>query len=163
MIPVIETHAPADASMKQLFHFGHLIRYKRFCQYDFGAYRNQQIYGRRTPPNYNLKKCTVPVAIIYSERDTLAAADDVRLLPNALPNVVEIRRVDDDIFNHIDFIWASDAKELVYDYIIDWMKSMEMENSIELKSATTIVNGDDDDDDDDKIDATTPTESSTDA
>lgn len=140
MIPVLETHAPAGASMKQLFHYGQLIRSHRFCQYDYGQYRNQRIYGRRSPPSYNLKNCTTPVAIIYADMDTLAAADDVKLLPNELTNVIEIRRVDDDTFNHIDFIWASDAKELVYDYIIDWMKSMEMsdiETTTEIDSTTS--------------------------
>lgn len=111
--------------MKQLYHYGQLIRSHRFCQYDYGLHRNLHVYGRRKPPNYNLKNCTVPIGILYADRDTLAAAEDVVRLPYELPNVIEIRRVDDDTFNHIDFIWAADAKELVYDYVIDWMKSME--------------------------------------
>lgn len=44
---------------------------------------------------------------------------------------MEIRRVDDDNFNHINFIWETNAKELVYDYIIDWMKAMEIQNDNE--------------------------------
>lgn len=125
MIPVLTSHVPAGASMKQIYHYGQLIRSHRFCQYDYGLYRNLYIYGRQTPPSYNLKNCTVPIGIMYADRDTLAAAEDVVRLPYELPNVIQIRRVDDDTFNHIDFIWAVDAKELVYDYVIDWMKSME--------------------------------------
>lgn len=114
--------------MKQLFHYGQLIRNHRFCQYDYGLHRNLHIYHRAVPPDYNLKNCTAKVAIIYSEQDTIVAAEDIRRLPNELPNVVGIHRIDDDTFNHIDFVWASDAKELVYDYIIDWMKSIEGRN-----------------------------------
>lgn len=121
MIPMFQTHAPAGASMKQLFHYGQIIRDRRFCQFNYGTQRNLQIYKQPLPPSYNLKNCTAKVAIIYSENDTTVAAEDVRLLSKVLPNLLEIRRVDDDIFNHIDFIWASDAKELVYDYIIGWL------------------------------------------
>lgn len=117
--------------MKQLFHYGQLIRSHRFCQFDYGLHRNLHIYNRPTPPDYNLKNCTAAVAIVYAEQDTTVAAEDIRRLPNELPNVVEIRRVDDDTFNHIDFIWASDAKELVYDYIIDTMKSIENQKNTE--------------------------------
>lgn len=133
MIPIFQTHAPAGASMKQLFHYGQLIRSNRFCQYDYGLHRNLHIYGHAMPPDYNLKNCTAKIGIIYSEHDTTVAAEDIRRLPNELPNVVEFRRVDDDIFNHIDFIWATDAKELVYDYIIDWMKSSEDRNTNDNK------------------------------
>lgn len=128
MIPVLETHAPAGASMKQLLHYGQLIRSHRFGQYDYGLHRNLHIYKHAVPPDYNLKNCTSKVAILYADQDTTVAAEDIIRLPKELSNVIEIRRVDDDIFNHIDFVWASDAKELVYDYIIDWMKSMEDRN-----------------------------------
>lgn len=108
--------------MKQLFHYGQLIRSHRFCQYDHGTQRNLEIYNRTTPPDYNLHNCTARVAIIYADHDTITPAKDVRHLPDVLPNVMVIHRVDDDTFNHIDFIWATDAKELVYDYIVDWMR-----------------------------------------
>lgn len=128
MIPLLETHAPAGASMKQLLHYGQLIRSHHFSQYDYGLHRNLHIYHHAVPPDYNLKHCTAKVAIIYAEQDTTVAAEDIIRLPKELSNVVEIHRVDDDIFNHIDFVWATDAKELVYDYIIEWMKSMEDRN-----------------------------------
>lgn len=124
----MRTHAPAGASMKQLYHYGQLIRSHRFCKYDYGMNRNLQIYGRTTPPDYDLQNCTAKVAIVYADKDTLSAVEDVLRLPNELPNVIRIHRVDDDTFNHVDFIWANDAKELVYDYITDWMKALENEN-----------------------------------
>lgn len=75
MIPILETHAPAGASVMQLLyvyeslfvfailrndlfrninvfvlfvyifqsHYGQLIRSHRFCQYDHGAQRNQEL------------------------------------------------------------------------------------------------------------------------
>lgn len=124
MVSVLQTTVAESVSMKQLFHYVQLARSDRFCQYDYGLLRNLYIYRRRTPPSYNLKNCTVPIGIIYADSDTLAAAEDVVRLPYELPNVIEIRRVDDNTFNHYDFIFADDAKEFVYDYIIGWMKSV---------------------------------------
>lgn len=113
------------SSFKSLLHFGQFIGSTRFHQYDYGIENNMHIYNRSTPPDYSLKNCTVPVAIIYSDHDTLVSAKDVRRLPNELSNVLAVHRVDDDTFNHLDFVWAMDAKELVYDYILDWMKMEE--------------------------------------
>lgn len=38
-------------------------------------------------------------------------------------NIAEIGRVADETFLPVDFMWASDANVLVYDFIIDWMKA----------------------------------------
>lgn len=102
-----------------------MVRNPRFCQYDYGVQRNLIIYKRSTPPEYNLKNCTAPVAIIYAEKDTLTSARDVRRLLHELPNLMAIRRVNDNTFNHLDFVLATDVKELVYDYVLDWLKTKE--------------------------------------
>lgn len=122
ILPIVDGHAPAGASMKQIFHYGQLIRSHRFCQFDYGVDNNLNIYNRSTPPDYKLENCVARVAIVYADQDTLAAAEDVRQLPEKLPNVMVTHRVNNDTFNHIDFVWATDAKELVYDHVLDWMK-----------------------------------------
>lgn len=119
------SHSPAGASLKQLYHFGQLIRDHRFRQYDHGKSRNFEIYQRETPPDYDLKRCTTRVGIMYADADTMASPIDVKRLPTELPNVVEMRRVEDNTFNHIDFLWAQDAQELVYRHIVDWMRAEE--------------------------------------
>lgn len=125
MIPIFETNFPSSVAMKQIAHFGQLFGKRRFLKYDYGPKRNFDIYKRSTPPEYKLENCKVRVGIIYSEIDTLVPAKDVRRLPNELSNLIELRRVDDNTFNHIDFVWAKDAKELVYAYVLDWMKTEE--------------------------------------
>lgn len=124
-MPILNARIPTGVSTKSLVHFGQLIRNVRFQQFDYGMEVNIKIYNRWTPPNYNLKRCTAPVAIIYSDHDTLVAARDICRLPNKLSNVVATHIVDNDTFNHVDFILALDAKELVYDYIVDWMRMAE--------------------------------------
>jgi hypothetical protein len=45
----------------------------KFRQYDYGIRRNKKIYGKSTPPEYDLRKVTAPVALHYSANDMLAA------------------------------------------------------------------------------------------
>lgn len=87
--------------------------------------QNLQKYGNATPPDYLLENCKVPVALFYSDQDKLADSVDVIRLFKELPNVFSNWRVRDKTFNHIDFVWAMDAKELVYDYILEYMQYFE--------------------------------------
>lgn len=124
----MNTYIPAGASFKSLLHYWQLVLVPQFRQYNYGIEENLKIYNQLAPPDYNLGNCIAPVAIIYSDHDTLASAKDVLHLSNELPNLVIIKRVDDDSFNHLDFVWAMDAKELIYDYIVEWMKLQEEED-----------------------------------
>lgn len=81
--------------------------------------------------------------LIYSDNDDLAVPEDVKRLSSELPNVLELRRVDDDTFNHLDFLWAVDAKKLVYDYVIDWMRKMENNETVLDDETTNKVNNED--------------------
>jgi len=60
----------------------------------------------------------VPVALFWSENDWLADPKDVEYISNNLPNVVVNYKVPLPEFNHVDFIWAIDAKTLVFDKIL---------------------------------------------
>lgn len=39
---------------------------------DYGMFVNQIKYGRLTPPDYDLKKITAPIALHYSDNDWLS-------------------------------------------------------------------------------------------
>lgn len=60
----------------------------------------------------------MPVALFWSENDWLADPKDVEYISNNLPNVVVNYKVPLPEFNHVDFIWAIDAKTLVFDKIL---------------------------------------------
>lgn len=124
---ILTSHTPAGASLKQLYHFGQLIKSDRFCQYDYGKDQNLEVYKQEAPPDYNLKSCNTKIAIIYSEADVIVPAEDVVRLSNLLPNLVDVHRVTDNTYGHMDFMWAKDAKELVYNHIFDWLKAAEEE------------------------------------
>lgn len=125
-MPILSAHAPAGASLRQLYHFGQLIKNDRFCQYDYGIYQNLNVYGRETPPDYNLSNCTTKIALIYSDGDVLVPAEDVLRLSKLLPNLMAVHRVSDNTFGHMDFMWSAEATELVYDHIFEWLKAAEV-------------------------------------
>lgn len=125
MIPVIIGHLPAGASTNQLVHYGQLHRSGKFRQHDWGIVSNLITYGQMTPPNYNLKKVRAPVALHYSSNDWLAEPVDVEKLNKQLPNVIGSFLIRDPKFNHLDFLYAIDVKELLYDRVFNIMRLVE--------------------------------------
>lgn len=125
MLPVIMGHTPAGASTDQMIHYGQSIRSNRFRQFDHGVISNLFEYGSITPPTYNLGAVRAPVALHYSLNDWLAEPVDVQQLLRGLGNVVGEFVTADPRFNHFDFLWAIDARRLVYQQVIEIMKRFE--------------------------------------
>lgn len=117
MLPVINAHSPAGAATRQMIHFGQVVRSRTFQMYDHGAL-NMIHYGQLFPPRYQLSRVTVPVSLYHSFNDWLAPPEDVQLLQNELPNVSLSYRVPQLAFNHLDFVWAINARSLLYDRIV---------------------------------------------
>ena len=44
----------------------------KFCRYDFGPEKNNEIYGQDEPPEYDVTQITAPVALYWSDNDWLA-------------------------------------------------------------------------------------------
>lgn len=127
MIPVKFGHTPAGSSVRQLAHYGQGISGNRFRRYDHGSWlANRRAYGSRTPPNYDLSKVTTPVFLHFSDSDPLADVRDVDRLFAELGRPVGKFRIAMRTFSHTDFMWGIDAKELVYDRVINLINSMEI-------------------------------------
>ncbi|KAG5876454.1 hypothetical protein JTB14_032687 [Gonioctena quinquepunctata] len=118
LVPLIMTYSPAGASTKQLIHYGQLIKSARFRQYDFGVVRNKKTYGTMTPPKYDLGKVTAPTYLIYSRNDWMAATKDVDRLAAGLGNMQGKFLLSDKMWNHLDFLFGTDAPKLVYPKVV---------------------------------------------
>ncbi|KAL6440421.1 hypothetical protein ACFW04_003148 [Cataglyphis niger] len=118
MLPLIFGHFPAGAAIKQIVHFGQSIMSGSFRKYDHGVKMNLKLYGSTQPPKYNLERIKVPMAIFYSDNDFLTHYTDVQKLVNRLPNVIEVKKVPYEKFNHIDYMWGRDARTLLYNRIV---------------------------------------------
>ncbi|XP_020279750.1 lipase 3-like isoform X2 [Pseudomyrmex gracilis] len=127
LLPIILEYVPAGAATKQLLHYtqlahsGQVVSAGQFRQFDYGLIGNLKKYGSVSPPAYDLKKIQVPVSLHYSSNDWLANVKDVDKLYKELGNPYGKFRVPHDKFNHLDFMWAIDVKDLLYDKILSLM------------------------------------------
>lgn len=124
MLPVKLAHTPAGAAVRQLVHYGQHITENFFRRFDHGSISNWRIYRSFTPPPYDLKKITAPVFLHYVEDDIFAHVLDVQRLFSELGQPIGMFRVPHATFSHLDFMWGSGAKDLVYDKVINLMKSV---------------------------------------
>ncbi|CAK1554547.1 unnamed protein product [Leptosia nina] len=108
---------PMSTSLKNLEHFAQVSRRRSFSAFDYGRIGNLKVYGTPSPLNYDLKKTTMPVAILCGESDKLATFKDVLLLKDALPNIVQFSVVDHNHMNHVDFTWGKTMDKYLYPYI----------------------------------------------
>lgn len=61
----------------------------------------------------------VPIAVWSAGQDLLADPQDVDLLLSKLSNLIHYKEIPN--YNHLDFIWAMDAPQEVYNEIISLM------------------------------------------
>lgn len=122
LIPQILADTPAGAAVDQLVHYGQLINSAKFRMFDHGFFGNLNKYGQSSPPDYELGAITAPVFLHYSSNDWLAAIRDVDELGSKLGNLVGKFRVPDPKFNHLDYMWATDAPDLLYNRVISFIE-----------------------------------------
>jgi lysosomal acid lipase/cholesteryl ester hydrolase len=91
----------------------------QFRLFDYGYEKNMELYRSETPPSYELSEITTPVYLYYGDNDWMAAVRDVNKLAEKLGNLKANTRITRKKFNHMDFIYGSDADSLVYERVID--------------------------------------------
>lgn len=55
---------------KLYIHNPQYITLGGFTYFNYGPEKNLQLYGTKTPPDYDLSKISAPVALYYSKDDT---------------------------------------------------------------------------------------------
>lgn len=120
-LAVFLSHTPAGTSYKNMIHIGQVLKTGKFRKFDFGAQRNLAVYGQESPPAYDLRQVSAPVALFWSEADALVPAEDVASLRKEIPNLVLDFRVPDVRFSHQEFAIGITAKEALYDALVDTM------------------------------------------
>ncbi|KMY91425.1 lipase 3 isoform X1 [Drosophila simulans] len=117
---VCATH-PAGASSSQVIHYLQLYRSGDFRQYDHGRELNEIIYQQPTPPSYNVQYIKSCVDMYYSENDYMSAVGDVKYLASLLP-CAQLYRIPFGDWNHYDFLWSNNVKEVINNKIIQKMR-----------------------------------------
>ncbi|KAJ8922568.1 hypothetical protein NQ315_007598 [Exocentrus adspersus] len=111
------SNTPAGISARMLSHYLQEIQSGYFRRYDYGL-KNFEIYKQLSPPSYNVSLITSPVALYYARNDRLAAIYNVEQFASELPNLVMKNLIEFELFNHLDFLWATDVKTLVNDDVV---------------------------------------------
>ena len=71
----------SGASMKQMAHFGQIVKSGEFKDFDYGSPSlNEAHYGRdiTVPPTIDLRKIRIPIAMIVGGKDKLATLADAK-------------------------------------------------------------------------------------
>ncbi|XP_068140647.1 lipase 3 [Drosophila tropicalis] len=127
---VCETH-PAGASTSQIIHYLQLYTSGDFRQYDHGKEQNEIIYQQSTPPSYNVQNIHSCVHMYYSDNDYMSAVEDVEYLASQLP-CADLYRIPFDDWNHYDFLWSNNVKEVINNRIIDQIHRYDLEHATGL-------------------------------
>ncbi|KAK2077434.1 hypothetical protein QBZ16_004279 [Prototheca wickerhamii] len=132
-------YAPSGTSSRDVAHWSQAVRAaspEGLRAYDWGGRCwtalglprscNRRVYGQDEPPAYapwrDEPGTFPPVALIYGEEDKLADPADVARLAAALPPGSRrlVRGV--PTFEHLDFVWGTTAKDLVYPHVLRFLK-----------------------------------------
>ncbi|XP_029171213.1 lipase 3-like isoform X2 [Nylanderia fulva] len=128
LVPNILGHDPAGTSIKAFVHYAQVHQSGKFRKFDYGSAKNLLMYNSVEPPDYDLTKITVPIALLYASNDLVADPVDVKRLYDLLPNVIDMYEVPWPKFNHADFIWAKDVAKLVYERIFQILRGENSHN-----------------------------------
>ncbi|XP_063128001.1 gastric triacylglycerol lipase isoform X2 [Rattus norvegicus] len=113
-------HNPAGTSVQDFLHWAQLVRSGKFQAFNWGSpSQNMLHYNQKTPPEYDVSAMTVPVAVWNGGNDILADPQDVAMLLPKLSNLLFHKEI--LAYNHLDFIWAMDAPQEVYNEMISMM------------------------------------------
>ncbi|OXA40684.1 Lipase 1 [Folsomia candida] len=117
--PSILGHLMTPTSLKMLVQLNQFMKNDRLSYYDYGAWQNLRLYGTSTPPLYNVRNVRAPTALVLAQNDVFANAQGYERLLKVLPNVVNSYTIPSKTFSHIDFVYASNANEMVYNHTIE--------------------------------------------
>ncbi|XP_044260080.1 lipase member K-like [Tribolium madens] len=118
-LPVYLASKLASTSIKSVIHFvQNIISGGNFQYYDYGIFKNLQVYNSPTPPLYNVSEIDIPVYIFYGEADNINPKEDVFKFYNDLKvkkkGIIHISEDKKVKYNHADFVLAKDTEKLFY-------------------------------------------------
>ena len=121
-------YEPGGTSKKNLLHWIQIKKSKKYAKFDYGSKEeNMKIYGQEFPPEYdvnNLKKWEIKSLMFLADKDPFSNPDDVYDFVDKIEKKDEYVKFEFiENYNHIDFLWAENAKEFVYPKIIEFLNN----------------------------------------
>lgn len=140
-IHVYVSQTPAGTSVKTMAHYAQGIRDHTFRRYDYGCScsrllplnlcsplicPNKAVYGSFDPPSFDLSAVQFPrMSFFKGANDSLATPSDIAKLRAQLPVDTIVSETVIPEFNHLDYSWAYNARDKLYDELITQLQQYE--------------------------------------
>lgn len=119
----IFSYYPRETSLKNLQHLTQCQHAGVLQHFDHGEEKNLELYGSKTPQPIEFSGLKTPTALFFGTKDLVVPADTYDKTRGLLPEQA-IRYVNTSIdFGHQDFLWGMNAKEAVYDSVVDFIRN----------------------------------------
>ncbi|XP_074033580.1 lysosomal acid lipase/cholesteryl ester hydrolase isoform X2 [Leptinotarsa decemlineata] len=134
LYPVIKLYLPVsleqnmDVVSEMLFtHYYQIYEKKQFLEYDYGPDRNKMKYGSAFPPQYNLTKISVPVALVLGLNDYIAEVKNGRSLYHNMPTSSRcgFKIIADTKWSHNSFVLSKDMPRYLNSIVMKIIPIME--------------------------------------
>ncbi|CAI5463568.1 unnamed protein product [Closterium sp. Yama58-4] len=122
---------PLASSVKNMAHFGQMVRSGEWKQFDYGFIKNWLRYCQSTPPFFRASDLpsTTRLAIAYGGRDSLAVPADVEWLISKLARRPEVLYM--PAYAHLDFLFATPVVTDVYTQIVRFFTEYQLDRAYE--------------------------------
>ncbi|KAL1478338.1 hypothetical protein MTO96_035091 [Rhipicephalus appendiculatus] len=117
-----------------------LVGSKRPQKFDYGASKNQQLYGQRKPPEYNLSRVTTDVGVFWSKGDQFVTPREVDELRADLgARVKREEYIDDPFYTHLHFFMGLASRKALFRNLLDFLGgySLAQDRSLDEDGAAT--------------------------
>ncbi|KAE8697097.1 Triacylglycerol lipase 2 [Hibiscus syriacus] len=130
MVDIFLKNEPQSTATKNMVHLAQTVRDGVIKKYDHGRPDyNLMHYGQPRPPAYNISNIArdLPVFICYGGEDALSDVLDVQQLLDHLKfhdvNKLSVQYIKD--YAHADFIMGINAKDVVYNQVVQFFKNQQ--------------------------------------
>nr|GMD85326.1 triacylglycerol lipase 2-like [Ipomoea batatas] len=124
---ILLEHEPQSTATKNLIHIAQMVREGSITMYDYGSENeNNKHYGQSSPPAYAMANIPddFPLFLSYGGQDYLSDVNDVKILLDQLHNhngdKLLVKFIED--YAHADFVFGVNAKQLVYDDVMNFFQ-----------------------------------------
>ncbi|XP_014248111.1 lipase 3-like [Cimex lectularius] len=101
---------------------------QNFTRYNYGPEKNMMYYGSEYPPRYTIEKITTPIAIFHSESDAFLDNLVLDRIRNILHTIMFDYNVPEPAFQHMDYLYGLNCRELVAPQILNVLSHFSNEN-----------------------------------
>jgi lysosomal acid lipase/cholesteryl ester hydrolase len=112
------SHTQVGTSKKNMLHYLQLFTTGKFQQFDYGLFKNLEVYGTATAPLYDFTKISMDVYVLSAKNDKIAPPRNIDTWQHLLPNCKRNYQMKSASFNHVDFMWGLKGHVITNKYVI---------------------------------------------